>query len=63
MEVYPPKKSNTIKKAAASDTYIFCNKKICRILLQHYSTIYPATSSPSASGKSNGTRAFLLKLQ
>jgi hypothetical protein len=36
---------------------IFSNEEKCIIQQQHDSTIYPATSSPSASGKSKGILA------
>lgn len=47
----------TLKRAEEKNISIFCNKEKCKIQQLHNSTIYPATNSPSASGKSKGTRA------
>lgn len=50
---HPPKKSNTFKNEIKS-IFPYSAKKNIANIIEEYSTLYPATISASASGKSNG---------
>ena len=52
---HPPKNKITIKELIAIILQ-YSPKKNKANVIEEYSTLYPATSSDSASGRSNGTR-------
>jgi len=49
----PPKKNKTII-VAINNIFVYSPKKNIANIIEEYSTLYPATNSASASGKSNG---------
>jgi hypothetical protein len=51
----PPQKRTTLI-ADMSNILLYSPKKNIAKMMEEYSTLYPATSSASASGKSNGAR-------
>ena len=54
-ESHPPKKKITITVAIKS-ILLYSPKKNMAKIIEEYSTLYPATNSASASGKSKGAR-------
>lgn len=49
----PPKNNNTMI-VAINNIFVYSPKKNIAKIIEEYSTLYPATNSASASGKSNG---------
>jgi len=52
---HPPKKNKTMI-VAIINILLYSPKKNMAKIIEEYSTLYPATNSASASGKSNGAR-------
>jgi hypothetical protein len=52
---HPPKNNKTII-VAINNIFVYSPKKNIAKIMDEYSTLYPATNSASASGKSNGAR-------
>ena len=52
---HPPKNNKTIK-VAINNILLYSPKKNIAKIIDEYSTLYPATNSASASGKSKGAR-------
>jgi hypothetical protein len=52
----PPPKNNITNKLDINKIFVYSPKKNAAKVIAEYSTLYPATSSASASGKSKGAR-------
>jgi hypothetical protein len=59
---HPPRNSIT-NKADISRILLYSPKKNIANMIEEYSTLYPATSSASASGKSNGDLFVSAKIE
>jgi len=59
---HPPKKNNTIKEHI-SKILVYSARKNNTNPTAEYSTLYPATNSDSASGRSKGTRLVSAKAE
>jgi len=52
----PPPKKNITNNTDINKIFAYSPKKNIAKVIEEYSTLYPATNSASASGKSNGAR-------
>src|SRR5207253_7888 len=59
----PPKKSVTVSEAATVMLTYSAMKNMANFIEEEYSVWYPATSSASASGRSNGRRLVSAKVE
>jgi len=59
----PPPKKKITNRLDINNIFAYSPRKKAANIIAEYSTLYPATSSASASGKSNGARLVSAKIE